>query len=642
MRKALIMLLVIIYIWTSALPALAAPDSQGTDEQPQYTEVANNDDNIDESVTASTYSEDFPVGTEISDVPAEQNVISATYEVEAPITSVTNSTYAEPAPLQRYIVSFMTEQARDRSLENYREQHPDRFVKEYKHIPSLLLELSNSECQILQADADVFTIEADGQATVVGTTYGESEHETWGFDDLGGDSLHARLILGQGIRVGIMDTGVDTTHEDLHIAGGVSLVDGTYEDEQGHGTQVTGVVAAQLNNYGIKGLAPMADVFAIKAFNANGEGVYSNIIAGIDWAIEHHMNVLNLSFEGEENSPALQEALQKAWDAGMLIIGAAGNGAKSEISYPAQYDTVMAVGAINADHSYADFSNYGDRLEIVAPGSRIYTTNYQNSYTISQGSSLAAAYVTGAAVLVWSVHPEWTAAQVRLALLQSAVELGAKEHFGYGLVSPAQAMDEKYVRQVAIDMNGTVSGAVYGDSIAHIASYGKYPSGDSILHPGESMTTSIHIENRIRDVYIGVFDPSGNKIVDEHRVDYREPGQAGSVVTDLSANAAISFTWTASGVGRYVIKYAFCYDDPSIGYGCHKSEFWNIDVVNTVDTMPPVITFNVSGSSFGTGLPMNLIFNANEPVRSSSLIVERLNSQKQWEVVATANNITSP
>ncbi|NQX71732.1 alpha/beta fold hydrolase, partial [Paenibacillus alba] len=566
---------------------------------------------------------------------------SVSYITYLPVPSVIDSTYFEVnADTRKYIVKYKSKIGKQKAINNIRTQASKSFswnssknFKELKSLDHILINLTNKEYQQYQQDQDVEYIEADHSMTIAEVTY-TSDITTWGYDTLNGDALYNRNILGNGINIAIIDTGIDLNNQDLQIIGGASFIGDSYQDDNGHGTKIAGIIGAKVNGVGIKGLAPAARIFALKASDSQGQGSYSQVISAIDWAIANKMNIINISLVGSENSQALQEAINKAWDAGILITASVGNSGDSNIRYPAKYPQSIAVGAINFDLTRSTFSNFGEKIELVAPGSNIYTTDLNNTYTKNSGTSFATAYVTGAAAAIWSAHPDWSAKQVRIALLQSAYSLGDKNHFGYGLIAPLQSVDEKYSRQVTMDVYGTVSGSVYGDNPIQIAILDKTPTDDFISFVGDPVTTSLRIEDRIKDVYIGVFDAFGKKIFSEQRTD-------GINGVDLSKNAKISYSWTPYSLGAYSIKYAFCFDDPIVGYGCHKSEFWGVTVV-TKDLIPPTISTSLPSEAGTVDLPIKVNIYKSEEIQKINVTVKRLDGSNNWTWVDNFTTNSNP
>jgi len=185
---------------------------------------------------------------------------------------------------------------------------------------------------------------------------------------------HSRLIglsrtplpTGQAIRVGVIDTGVDYAHEEFagRTIAGVNLISHPLPDEDpksevdlnGHGTRVAGIIAAADDDTGVLGINPRAEICSIKVFNRDGDGYLGDIIAGIDWAIDHRIQVLNMSFGTYQYSELLADAISRALDAGILLIAAAGNDAAETAMYPAAFPGVLSVGAYDKRGQTSAFS----------------------------------------------------------------------------------------------------------------------------------------------------------------------------------------------------------------------------------------------------------------------------------------------
>ncbi|MDD5210481.1 MAG: S8 family peptidase [Elusimicrobiales bacterium] len=230
---------------------------------------------------------------------------------------------------------------------------------------------------------------------------------------------------GQGIKVAVIDTGIDYTHPDLapNYKGGYNAVDPAAMplDDQGHGTHVAGTIGAVRDSKGVAGVAPSVDLYAVKVLDKNGSGQYSWIIAGIEWAIEHRMNVINMSLGGGEGNEALRQVMVKAGETGVTVVCAAGNDA-GPVNYPAKYPQAIAVSASDSSDKIAPFSSRGPELAVIAPGVKIYSTLKGGGYGALSGTSMASPHVAGLAALAIGAGargPE----QVRAALKGAASAL---------------------------------------------------------------------------------------------------------------------------------------------------------------------------------------------------------------------------
>lgn len=258
-----------------------------------------------------------------------------------------------------------------------------------------------------------------------------------------GDKVSLIADAGTGVRVAVLDSGIDLDHLDLRVAGNVSFVDGAADgnDDNGHGTMVAGIIAALDNGIGMTGVAPDAELYAVKVLDSTGHGTATSIVNGIDWAIDNEMQVIVMSFGSLMSLPrAVRRALDRASQAGIVLIAGAGNtGDRGIILAPASHDAVIAVGAADSRGQRADFSGTGDDLELLAPGTGIVSTYPGGGYAISSGTSLAAPYVAGmAARLIAAGAGDGDA--VRSILGKTARDLGVPgrdELTGYGLVVAA-------------------------------------------------------------------------------------------------------------------------------------------------------------------------------------------------------------
>ena len=247
--------------------------------------------------------------------------------------------------------------------------------------------------------------------------------------------LHDKNITGRGIKVAVFDTGIDLNHNELSVAGGISFVEGvtSYNDDNGHGTAMAGIIAAGLNGQGIAGIAPDVELYSVKVLDKDGMGRYSYIIQGIEWAIANGINVISLSLGSNQYSQILEEAINLAVENNILIVAAAGNGGANNIMYPAAYPQVICVGATNGNNTLATFSNYGFQLDLVAPGTSIVTTGRNNTEVTIDGTSPATQHVAGMAALLWSADRNLSNGHIKYLLYKNANVLGEYNLYGHGL-----------------------------------------------------------------------------------------------------------------------------------------------------------------------------------------------------------------
>lgn len=215
----------------------------------------------------------------------------------------------------------------------------------------------------------------------------------WGVKEIGAERFW-NTTKGKGIKVAVIDTGISRKHPDLRgqIKERVSFVSDAAMD--GHGTHVAGTIAAVANNSGIVGVAPDVELYDVRAFGSDGTANISDIVQGINWAIEHNMDIINMSFGTSEDNFAMRNAINRAANAGITLVASAGNNGGA-LEYPAAYKGVISVGAADKNGNLAEFSSRGRGLDTVAPGVKIKSTWLKNSYKELDGTSMAAAHVSG-------------------------------------------------------------------------------------------------------------------------------------------------------------------------------------------------------------------------------------------------------
>ncbi len=211
---------------------------------------------------------------------------------------------------------------------------------------------------------------------------------------------------GKGVVVAILDTGIDAGHEELtgRVKAEVNFTDSSGTDDvNGHGTSVAGIIAATRNNgKGIAGIAPEVDLLNIKVADDHGLCQAEDVAKGVLWAVNRGADIINISLQIKEPSSQLEKAIAYAWDQGAVIVAAAGNNADFTVVYPACNEDVIAVTALDQDNRRAVLANYGDWVDVAAPGLEIITTAPGNDYSLETGTSFAAAHVSGLAALLFN------------------------------------------------------------------------------------------------------------------------------------------------------------------------------------------------------------------------------------------------
>ena len=350
---------------------------------------------------------------------------------------------------------------------------------EFTIVDAVAAKMTEAQAQALQKNPFIRYIEPDGLVHAVG------QEVPWGINRVFGTEANRMVTWdfsrGAGIGVAVLDTGIDTNHEDLKVVGGRRFYvqgfslkqDDRYTDGNGHGTHVAGTIAAMDNGLGVVGVAPDIDLYAVKVLGDNGSGSVSAIVAGIEWTVNHPdgISIINMSLGSSTYSKTFEDACNAAYADGLLVVSSAGNTGNAEgtgdnVGYPAKYKSVVAVAASEATDVRAYFSSTGPDVELMAPGRYVYST-VPGGYDTYSGTSMASPHVAGVAAVVWAADPALTNVQVREILQSAAEDLGLHPwHQGYGMVRADLAVQGtepplKYPLTLSVDLAdcGDVTGA---------------------------------------------------------------------------------------------------------------------------------------------------------------------------------------
>ncbi|MFE2230583.1 type VII secretion-associated serine protease mycosin [Streptomyces kronopolitis] len=264
---------------------------------------------------------------------------------------------------------------------------------------------------------------------------------------------------GKGIRVGVIDTGIDADNPQIKDAigsGGITLVKGKPTDDKvGHGTKVAGIIAARpVKGSGFYGIAPEATVVPFQQTSQEKPGTADSLATAIKKAVDEHMDIINISQGTSANPrllPTLENAVKYANAHKVLIVASAGNGGADggeKNMYPAAYSddypNVLAVAASDRNNERAPFSQSGPFVQIAAPGVDMVSTVPDGGNCVDQGTSFAAPYVAGAAALLKAKHPSWTPQQLIWHLEKTAERTrpNRDDFIGWGVVDPVAALND--------------------------------------------------------------------------------------------------------------------------------------------------------------------------------------------------------
>ncbi|MGI9861713.1 S8 family peptidase [Moorella naiadis] len=308
-----------------------------------------------------------------------------------------------------------------------------RIVRELPLVHALVARLPEESkvMEELSLNPGIRLIEDDFQVRTVAlpaTRIKQGQQTTpWGVERIGAPKAW-QAATGEKVKVAVLDTGLDAGHPDLatNVRGrkNIKFPGWPAGDGSGHGTHVAGTIAALNNDFGVVGVAPQAEIYGVKIFNRMGNGYISDIVAGLDWALQNKMQVVNMSFGTTRPSKALEEAVGKCVQAGMVLVAAAGNeGQDNSVMYPARYPGVIAVSAIDQQDNLASFSSRGPEVTVAAPGVDILSTYPGGKYRTMSGTSMACPHATGVAALILAQDGRLSGRQVGRIIYRTATKL---------------------------------------------------------------------------------------------------------------------------------------------------------------------------------------------------------------------------
>ncbi|WP_153730416.1 S8 family peptidase [Sporosarcina obsidiansis] len=326
-------------------------------------------------------------------------------------------------------------------------------VHSYEYIPALLVRATDEQMDAIRLEAHVQHVEKDAESPVfmpVQSSFdrlvkSSDQYKPWGIDRVQAPQIWKRGYTGEGVKVAVVDTGIALQHEDLTVSGGVSYVSYTksYADDHDHGTHVAGIIGAKDNSVGVVGVAPDAELYAVKVIGRNNSFITSDLIKGIEWSITNDMDIINLSLYTYNyfDDYGLHEVLKAAHSKGLLLVGVTGNSGTDDmtntVTYPGKYAEVIAVGSIDEYNWPSYFSSFGTEAEVVAPGEGIFSTVKNGSHNYMSGTSMAAPHVAGMLALMKERYPHYTNVQLRNELKKNTKDLGVKgwdPYYGHGLI----------------------------------------------------------------------------------------------------------------------------------------------------------------------------------------------------------------
>jgi len=413
------------------------------------------------------------------------------------------------------------------------------------------------------------------------------------------------------VTIAVIDTGILKGNTDLKTisASGYNVADSStdYSDPTGHGTGVISVIGAEMDNsFGFAGVAPESSFMVLRVIDEQGYTTYSDMILALEYAMNQGVDVINMSVSGRSDSTSLKMAIDDAYNSGISIIASAGNESSTMVSYPAAYDNVIGVGAVNTSGELMTFSNTGNGLTVVAGGSAMIATS-TDYITNASGTSFASPYVAGLVGLMYAVDDNMTPAKAFNILEATSTDLGSSGYdtnFGYGLINMGAAVEMAASgisaptpepvtdttppvltlngdNQVSIelgsiyedpganaidDIDGDISNDVVVSGTIDLSSVGSYTLNYVVT---DQAGNESNIESRIVDVYDGsqvtqditppVLTLNGSDRIDvEIGTSYTELGASAidDYDGDLSDNVVITGTVDVSTLGFYTLEYS--------------------------------------------------------------------------------------
>ncbi|MFQ6319212.1 S8 family peptidase [Bacillus halotolerans] len=362
--------------------------------------------------------------------------------------------HAETSSEKEVIVVYKNTDGKETVLDSDAE-----VEQQYQHLPAVAVTADPETVKEFKQDPDILYVENNVTFTAADNTDlkvlsenadTSGNFEQWNLEPIQVKQAWKEGLTGKNVKIAVIDSGI-SPHDDLSISGGYSAVSYTssYKDDNGHGTHVAGIIGAKHNGYGIDGIAPEAQIYAVKALDQNGSGDLQGLLKGIDWSIANGMDIVNMSLGTSSDSQILHDAMDKAYEKGVLLVAASGNeGNGKPVNYPAAYSSVVAVSATDQHNQLAAFSTTGNQVEFSAPGTDITSTYLHQYYATGSGTSQATPHAAAMFALLKQRDPGNTNVQLRALMQKNIVDLGITgrdQQFGYGLIRyKAQQADKAY------------------------------------------------------------------------------------------------------------------------------------------------------------------------------------------------------
>ncbi|PSG96978.1 peptidase S8/S53 subtilisin kexin sedolisin [Thermoplasmatales archaeon SW_10_69_26] len=392
--------------------------------------------------------------------------------------------------------------------------------------------------------------------------------EQYGFPQIQTPTAWDTTLGSADVNVSVIDTGIDQDHEDLQntVAEQRDFVgdDGTADDRCGHGTHVAGTVSANTDNgIGVAGTADGVNLFVAKALSdslvVQCTGSSSDIADAITWSTDNGADVISMSLGSSSASSTIGQAVDYAWERGVLLVAAAGNDGQCSdcVGYPAARERVVAVTCTDSDRQQCSFSSQGPEAELAAPGDDILSTYNDGGYTQLDGTSMSTPHVSGAAGLALSVDPSLTNTELRDAMNTTARDLGDAGHdneFGHGEVDAAALLDavggdtneppQASFTADCTELNCTFDASNATDADGNLTSY-DWDLGDGTTATGEVVDHSYEAEGTYT-VTLTVTDDEGTQ--DDATTDVTVSGSTSGAILEETFDDGAAQSFALSGL----------------------------------------------------------------------------------------------
>ena len=500
-----------------------------------------------------------------------------------------------------------------------------RVRRELSLVNGLSIELPRGQLKQLGRERGVKSVELDHTVYALDhdTPTGDLEYDNaWGVQHIGAAAAHAAGVTGAGVKVAVIDTGIDYIHNDpdddpyvvdpefnSNYRGGYDFFNNDSDpmDDNGHGTHVSGILAAEKNGYLVVGVAPQVDLYALKILGANGEGDVSNLILALQWAVQNDIDVVNMSVGTHEVSPALATAVANAAAAGLLMVAASGNTVTIQeiffgcpVTYPGAYPQVLSTTFTNGNDALTGYSCTGPEVDFAAPGDQIFAPVPTGScmlctpygYAPESGTSMASPHLAGTVALLLDAGITDTGSpglfdDVKSRLCATA-NPGWGVQTGFGGGTPIPTSDPRYPKYFGcgvIDADEAVLG-----------------SGPPVNHPpvatDDSLTTTEDAGPAAVNVLANDTDADGNALTITSITDPPHGTAA------IGAGGNVSYTPDAGYNGHDAFDYA-------ISDGAGGTDSGSVAVtVSPVDDPP---TADAKTATATSGVPVTITLTGSDP-----------------------------